>query len=248
MKKLKIFMMALVLSIALCSCGGEVAEQSSNGGNAVDQEKIKDKSLESYECLAEVFGATPEQRLWQIGDMVFRLDNSMTFAETMDVLKSTGKECSLYDSSGLIELEEGGNPEEILMESLVDPGVKQYLCVVIDGEWAFTVGIYSFGDAFTKLSDDAVKLVAISSKRYDDMYYCKGIRQDGEGLTYDSIKELMADYAGNMVEGEYYDAYRIAYDYEWTDADGRTQGSQISFYIDRLDKSCTGVSDEETLN
>ncbi len=248
MKKLKIFVMALVLSVALCSCGGEASEQSGNGGTVAGQEEKKDKSLESYECLAEVLEAAPEQRLWQIGDMVFRLDNSMTFAETMEILKSTGKECTLYDSSGLIELEEGGNPEEILMEALVDPGVQQYLCVVIDGEWAFTVGVYSFGDAFTKLSDDAVKLVAISSRIHDDMYYCKGIRQDGEGLTYDSIKELMADYAGNMVEGEYYDTYRIAYNYEWIDANGRTQESRLSFYIDKSDKTCTGVSDEETLN
>ena len=256
MKRLKILMMAAVLTITLCACGGEESGQGDSVGAVAGQEEQKAQKEQKneqkneekpYECLQELLEATPEQRLRQIGDMVFRLDNSMSLSDAMEILKSSGGEFAIYDTDGLVELAQGGNPKD-LTNSVVEPGCRQWFKVCVDGEWAYSVEVYSFGDAFTKLSDEEVKLTHISSQIYDVTYYFKGLRSDGEGLTYDSIKELMKDYEGNMIEGEYYDTYRIAYNYQWLDVDGKSHKNQISFFIDREDKTCTGVSDEETFN
>ncbi|MBQ7919830.1 MAG: hypothetical protein IJ324_07830 [Lachnospiraceae bacterium] len=222
MKKLKIFLMMAALSVALCACGGKETEQnggSDNGNNTVveqtagddkeDKSATEDKKPEHFECLPELLEASPEDRLVQIGDVVLRFDGTMSFKEAMEAFENSSAEYELKTDNGDTELS---------MDRMV-PGMEGFAFEVMkDGETIYFIGVENTSTELATATDDSIILCdAIGNSAYkgDDISYFKGIRRDGNGLTINSVKELMAEYEDSLEEKSSDKSYTLIYSYTW---------------------------------
>lgn len=226
MKKLKIFFMMAVLSVAFCACG-------SKGDDNKDASSLGGKE---FECLPELLEASPEDRLIQIGDVVLRFDYTMTLKEAMEAFENSSAEYELKMDNGDTELS---------MDRIV-PGMEGFAFEVMkDDETIYYIGVENTSTELVTATDDSVILCdAIRNSEYkgDDIYYFQGIRSDGNGLNINSVKELMAEYEDGLEEDSSDKYYTLIYSYTWQAPEGKEEKGSALFRFDLNDGSCGYVS------
>lgn len=244
MIKCKVLLMTAVLAVMLCACGGDKPEASagSDAGSAASAKKeevaesVSDETSKDaqggFECLPEILEASPEDRLFQVGDVILKADYSMSLKDAIDALEAGSVEYEYLNQDTNTELN---------MDRLV-PG-EDFVVVTLckDGKEFVNLLAYNTSSEMVSTSDNAIKLrlVALYSlEMVDDFYYFGGLRADGKGQTLESVKELMAPYEDTLKEDT--SGYTLEYDYTWTSVMGE-QKSTVSFYIDLNDGSCEYV-------
>ena len=256
MKKFKLLLMTAVLAVALCACGGgenEASGESSEKAYATEQEStistenkndaesssnIESVSAEEDEftCLPELLEASPEDRLMQIGNSIIARDYSMSLAEAVTALENCGIDLTFTNCDGT----------EFNIDRLVTGGqmVEIYACK--DGKQCFFLGGLNYADETTKASDSVLKLETIWAMDAEVMpyvYYCRGGRMDGNGLDYNSVKELFADYGDAITEEGNGNTVVISVSYPGTTLAGASLTRKMQFQINASDSSCVTVTD-----
>ncbi|MBQ7919862.1 MAG: hypothetical protein IJ324_07990 [Lachnospiraceae bacterium] len=251
MKKLKLLLMVAVLTFSVCACGGSESEQSS-GSDSKNQTATEQSVSESADketdaevpvkqegngCQQELLEAPVEERWIQIDDAVLRRDYTMSLDEAVKAFQESGEyTISAADGSGYSESGLLTAGQEIVFTVYKDK--KEY--VIISGK--------NYSDKTAGMSDDSVILNNVMLLRFDEekaidknTYYCRGVRGDGEGLTYDSIKELFADYTDVMKEESQGATIMLSFDYNYQDPQGNSFIGTMMFHINAADGKCFNV-------
>lgn len=256
MKKFKLLLMTAVLAVALCACSGEGNEASgenSQNVSATEQESVistenkndaeSTNNAESvsaeedeFTCLAELLEASLEDRLMQIGNSIIVRDGSMSIAEAVAALENCGIDFTFTNTDGT----------EFNIDRLVTSGqlVEIYACK--DGKQWFYFGGLNYSDETIKASDSSLKLETIWAMDAEAMpyvYFCKGVRMDGNGLDYNSVKELFAEYGDAITEEGNGNTVVIAVSYPGTTLGGTSITRKMQFQINASDSSCGTVTD-----
>ncbi|MBQ7919877.1 MAG: hypothetical protein IJ324_08065 [Lachnospiraceae bacterium] len=243
MKKCKVLLMTTVLAVMLCACGGDKTEASaeSDAGSAasVKKEEVAESSSKEtskeaqggFECLPEILEASPEDRLFQVGDVILKVDESMSLKEAIDALEAGSVEYKYVNYE---------DDKEFNFDRLLPGGKGAMIALYKNGEEFVILGAYNTSSELVSALDSAVKLRNIVG--YDveeDFYYFGGLRPDGKGQTLESVKELMAPYEDSLTVDTRY-GYSLEYEYTWTSYKGEHEGT-ITFDIDLDDGSCASV-------
>lgn len=278
MKKAKVLLMSvLVTMLCACGSAGKtqlteadlatmsdaelealIEEQVANleaGENAGNQEKVDAQGAgngeeaveETFECLPEMLEADLEDCLIQIDKTILRDDQTMSLAEVITALQNSGVEYSFkVDTGGYKSETVDYNADSIVMGNSL-------ICVEVykGGVQYFKIHAINASEETVKASDDAVifdEIFSQSDNAYKNTYYCKGIRSDGDGQTYESMKEIFAEYADivtekmdlvkNLRNGETMKAITVSFSIQTENVNGETVKINAGYAVDSADSSC----------
>ncbi len=278
--KVLLLMSALVTMLCACGSAGKtqlteadlatmsdaelealIEEQVANleaGENAGNQEKVDAQGAgngeeaveETFECLPEMLEADLEDCLIQIDKTILRDDQTMSLAEVITALQNSGVEYSFkVDTGGYKSETVDYNADSIVM------GNSAIFVEVYKGDAKyFTISAINTSKETVQASDDTVifnQITAQSDSSYKNTYYCKGIRADGEGQTYESMKVIFAKYADVMTErmqlvenrrnGETMKAITVSFEIPAENVNGETVKINAGYAIDSADSSCISM-------
>lgn len=249
MKKVKVYLMMSILAMALCACGSkdsnakitesdldnmseteleEVIEQELEKLDELEETEVEQKVEEevdkeevvqeqSFECLPEMLNASLEDCLLQVDNTILHYDVAMTLNEAIVALQNSGVEYTFkVDDADY-------NPS-----MLVGPQAHVVVKVYKNGNHYFSLWAKNYSN--DTVSGDSEKVIFFSTvhestEYYGNSYYCKGIRLDGNGHTYGTIKELLKDYTEQMeersaqitVDGEWFQGIEMKIDFKKDD-------------------------------
>lgn len=230
MKRVKTVMIVAVMLFSVCACGTEDIETQSfeaemEIGTDAELEQILEQELEelaiseenitkeekldviseSFECLPDMLDASLEDCLIQIDNTIIRDNHTMALNEVITALQNSG---IVYT----FEVDD----TEYNSDMIVGPNGYVIIEVLKNGERYFSFSVQNMsGEMVTGKSDSIIfdGIVYKSPEFFGNCYFYKGIRADGDGQTYESVKELLAEYNDFIVEksqnvqavdGEYY--------------------------------------------
>ena len=229
--------MMSILAMVLCACGAkdsnakisesdldnmseteleEVIEQELEKLDELEETEVEQKVEEevdkeevvqeqSFECLPEMLNASLEDCLFQIDNTILRYDDSMPINEAVTALQNSGVEY-------LFKVNDADYNPNMLV------GPQGYISVNVykNGEVYFILmGRNVSNETVSGDSEHFIldSIAPFSQEFWSNSYCCKGIRSDGNGQTYATIKELLKDYTDYMeerstsfaaVDGKYY--------------------------------------------
>ena len=269
MKKVKVYLMMSILAMALCACGEDSKEQrtesdvekksekkqeevidqedektdeseeveaSEEAGQEVEEEVVVQE--ESFECLPEMLNASFDDCLMQIDNTIIRQDKTMSLNEVITALQNSGVEYTF-------EVDE----KEYNPNMLVGPRSAVLVNVYKNGESYFIISAINKADETVSGNSEGVMvetIALVSSECAKNTYFPMGFRRDGEGYTYESVKELLKDYTDVMSEKStsVYDIY--GEEYQGIELQLPLQKEDLSvivrFWFKAEDGSCVGMS------
>ena len=244
MKKIKKMLIFAVMLISICACGEkgdvdksvkteekvkdvtnleQIVQEELEQENDVIEENVTEEEVlnlpdEKYECLPDMLDASLDECLIQIDKTIIRDDHTMTLSEVIEAFQNSGVEYTFEVDS--VEY----NPEMLI-------GGRGYLYVDVlkNGELYFNFSVENRSTETVSAKSDTVifdTIIYTSPTFLQNCYFAKGIRADGEGQTYETVKALLADYSSYIVErnqnvqaidGEYYQGIEMKL--EWNKGD-----------------------------
>lgn len=278
MKKVKLLLMMTALATVLCACGSEgktqlteadletmsdvelealIEEQvanlekeegQGNGGAEDAQASGATQAVEeTFECLPEMLEADWEDCLFQVDNTILRDDHTMSLGEVISALQNSGVEYSFKVDNGGYQSESVEYNSDMLVMGKSHISVEVYKGDVR----YFVMYANNTSEETVKAGDAAVIFDMITAPHdsfYKNTYYCKGLRGDGEGQTYESMKEIFAKYADIAVEknervanrktNESINGISVNFEVKIENAKGEKITIYYSYAIDPTDSSC----------
>lgn len=216
MKRIKILFVAAAYAIMLCSCvtidpGQEpesMPEQVSESVVEIVSEEPevnreeKNPLDETFECRPEMLEADWSDCLIQIDNTIFRDDHSMSLNEAITALQNSGVEYKIT----VYRMKADGTEHEIIE---YNPDIP------IEGEESVRFKVYKGDEKYFSIEasntskepimagDPAMIVDGVEAEHdsfYRNLYFCKGLRGDGGGLTHEEVKAVFAADGINVQE------------------------------------------------